>query len=68
MAYLPDTSIIVRLYDEKNPLSEIVDECLNKLWDNGEELVIVPQVLVEFWAVATRPTNVNGLGMTTDKA
>ncbi len=68
MAYLPDTSIIVRLYDEKNALSEIVDECLNKLWDNGEELVIVPQVLVEFWAVATRPTNVNGLGMTTDKA
>ena len=68
MAYLPDTIIIVRLYDEKNPLSEIVDECLNKLWDNGEELVIVPQVLVEFWAVATRPTNVNGLGMTTDKA
>jgi predicted nucleic acid-binding protein len=68
MAYLPDTSIIVRLYDEKNPLSEIVDEFLNKLWDNGEELVTVPQVLVEFWAVATRPTNVNGLGMTTDKA
>lgn len=35
---------------------------------NGEELVIIPQVLVEFWTVATRPTNVNGLGMTTDES
>lgn len=68
MAYLPDTSVIVRLYDEENPISDIVDKCLNKLQDKGEELVIVPQVLIEFWVVATRPINVNGLGMTTDEA
>ena len=68
MAYLPDTSVIVRLYDENNPISEVVEECLNKLEQNGEEIVIVPQVLVEFWAVATRPINANGLGMTAKQA
>jgi len=31
----------------------------------GEELCIVPQNLIEFWAVATRPLNANGLEMTT---
>ena len=68
MAYLPDTSVIVRLYDENNPISEVVEKCLNKLEQNGEEIVIVPQVLVEFWAVATRPINANGLGMTAKQA
>lgn len=34
----------------------------------GDELCIVPQNLYEFWAVATRPVSVNGLGMTTVQA
>lgn len=68
MAYLPDTSVILRLNEPGNPLCKIVEECLDKLSQNGEELVIVPQILVEFWVVATRPKSVNGLGMTTDEA
>ncbi len=68
MSYLSDTSVIIRLYDSANPICGIVRQCLDKLEQNGEKLFIVPQVLVEFWAVATRPTNANGLGMTTDEA
>jgi predicted nucleic acid-binding protein len=34
----------------------------------GEDLCIVPQNLVEFWALATRPLSVNGLEMTTTQA
>ncbi len=30
---------------------------------NGHECVIVPQVLYEYWVVATRPIENNGLGM-----
>jgi predicted nucleic acid-binding protein len=30
---------------------------------NGHECVIVPQVLYEYWVVATRPSENNGLGM-----
>lgn len=68
MKYLPDTSVVVRLYDTQNPIFKSVNECFDKLRKNGDELVITPQVLVEFWAVATRPVSANGLGMTTEKA
>ena len=68
MTYLPDTSVLVRLYDTNNPLSTLVRQCFRKIERDGQELAIVPQILVEFWAVAIRPTNVNGLGMKTGEA
>lgn len=68
MAYLPDTSVILRLNEPGNPLCKIVAECLDKLSQSGEELVLVPQILVEFWVVATRPKSVNGLGLTIEEA
>ena len=34
----------------------------------GEELCIIPQNIIEFWAVATRPLDKNGLGLTVDEA
>jgi hypothetical protein len=36
---------------------------LLRLRQQGIDLCIVPQNLVEFWAVATRPVASNGLGM-----
>ena len=68
MSYLPDTSFIVRLCDSSNPPCHIVRQCIAKLEQNGKKLVVVPQILVEFWVVETRPTNVNGLGMITENA
>jgi predicted nucleic acid-binding protein len=37
------------------------------LLGRGEELCIIPQNLIEFWAVATRPVAANGLGLTIDQ-
>jgi predicted nucleic acid-binding protein len=34
----------------------------------NEKLCIIPQNLIEFWAVATRPLTSNGLGLTADEA
>lgn len=68
MAYLADTSLILRLNEPSNPVFGIVGHCLERLRQNEEELVIVPQVVVEFWVVATRPKSVNGLGLTVDEA
>ena len=68
MAYLSDTSIVLRLAQPHLPIYQTVLNALSKIRKSGERLVIVPQILVEFWVVATRPTNVNGLGMTTDNA
>jgi hypothetical protein len=33
----------------------------------GGECLITSQILIEFWVVATRPNDVNGLGWTTQK-
>lgn len=68
MAYLSDTSIVLRLAQPHLPIYQTVFQALAKLSRSGEQIVVVPQILVEFWVVATRPTNVNGLEMTTDKA
>jgi predicted nucleic acid-binding protein len=68
MSYLPDTSVILRLNEPGNPLCKIVAECLDKISQSGEKLVLVPQILVEFWVVATRPKSVNGLGLTIEEA
>ncbi|MGH9960699.1 MAG: hypothetical protein ACREBC_26855, partial [Pyrinomonadaceae bacterium] len=43
-------------------------EQLARLRKTGEELCIVPQNLIEFWAVATRPLAENGLELTIDEA
>jgi len=38
------------------------------LFDRGDELQVVGQNLIEFWAVATRAINENGLGLTVAEA
>ena len=40
---------------------------MHVLLGRGERLVIVPQNLYEFWAVATRSPAANGLGLTTEQ-
>ncbi len=59
---------VLRFVNSKDPLHSIVLKAVNKLEQNGERLVVVPQILVEFWVAATRPKTVNGLGVTTDEA
>lgn len=44
------------------------NDALALLPANGNELVIVAQNLIEFWAVATRPIADNGLGITAAQA
>jgi len=43
-------------------------EALAVLRARGEAVYLVPQNLVEFWAVSTRPVERNGLGMTAVEA
>jgi len=68
MSYLSDTSVVLRLAQPHLPIYQTVFQALAKLRRSGEQIIVVPQILVEFWVVATRPANVNGLGMTTDNA
>ena len=61
-AYLLDTNIVVRLVDAGAESHPLAVRGVSGLLGSGESCFLTPQVLIEFWAVATRPTNVNGLG------
>jgi predicted nucleic acid-binding protein len=65
--YLLDTNIIVRACDPNSPGYPLVINFVNEIIREGGECFVTPQVLIEFWVVATRPLEVNGLGWTTQK-
>lgn len=68
MRILLDTNVLLRFVESAHPQSSTSLDAIEMLEDRNHELVIVPQVLYEFWAVATRPQANNGLGMTTSAA
>ncbi len=57
-----DTNVVVRLAAASAPEHPIVKSAIVNLAASGNALVIAPQVLVEFWVVATRPVEANGFG------
>ena len=61
---LVDTSTLLRTQQPLHPQREIARSAIKALTEQGRELHIVPQNLVELWVVATRPVEQNGLGMT----
>lgn len=62
-AYLIDTNILVRLLLPHDPLCPVATSAVDELKRRDEKVCIAPQNLIELWSVATRPINVNGLGM-----
>ncbi|TAF08297.1 MAG: PIN domain-containing protein [Nostocales cyanobacterium] len=64
MSYLVDTNILLRLVQKNNPMNPDAQRAIITLKKQCESLYIIPQNLIEFWAVATRPINSNGLGLT----
>jgi len=67
MSYLIDTNVLVRLAQPKNPDQRETRRALGTLRRHPEFLGIIPQNLIEFWAVATRPASSNGLDLTVDE-
>ncbi len=57
-----DTNILLRSHPSAK-LFPVVRNAIEKLSARSEILSIAPQSLIEFWAVATRPVDANGLGM-----
>lgn len=68
MNYLVDTNILLRSSQRTHPMSAIADNAVSTLLTQGEILCVVPQNLIEFWAVATRPLVSNGLELTIEQA
>jgi predicted nucleic acid-binding protein len=68
MSVLLDTNILTRSAQPAHPMHQDAVVAVSALRTNGEDLYVVPQNLIEFWAVATRPLSANGLEMTTERA
>jgi predicted nucleic acid-binding protein len=64
MRLLVDTNLLLRLIEPEHAQHETAAEALASLDALGYLKVLLPQVVYEFWAVATRPVDVNGLGLT----
>jgi predicted nucleic acid-binding protein len=66
---LLDTNLLTRITRSRDPQSSVARAAIQTLMGQGERLIVVPQNLYEFWAVATRPPGPppaggHGLGMT----
>lgn len=62
------TNILVRLSDADSPLCTVCNRAVQRLLGRGDNLYFCAQIAIEFWAVATRPTNANGLGLSPTEA
>ena len=65
MRILLDTNFLLRLADKEHAMHDVATTAAAVLNKHVCEGVLVPQVIYEYWAVATRPITVNGLGMDT---
>jgi len=59
---LVDTNVVIRLLNREDPAYLVARNAVDKVIDEGYRLCITPQILAEFWNVATRPKEANGLG------
>lgn len=66
MSWAVDTNVLLRTPDLGDPAQQVTEAALVALRRSGESLYILPQNLIEFWAVATRPVANNGLGLSSE--
>jgi predicted nucleic acid-binding protein len=59
---------VTRWLIPSNPLYLTSPEAVKTLREQGAKIYISPQVLTEYWALATRPALGNGLGLTVAQA
>jgi predicted nucleic acid-binding protein len=68
MRVLLDTNVLLRAAEPSHSQHRVAVDAMELLQRDRHDVVVVPQVLYEFWTVATRPVENNGLGMTPAEA
>ena len=63
MRVLVDTSILLRSAQPNHPLCSQATNAVSKLIRQKQAVFFCPQNIAEFWNVATRPAELNGLGL-----
>ncbi len=67
MTCLVDSNILVRLRDLDSPEMRVCEDAIRVGLQRGIRMYLCAQVLIEFWAVSTRPRNANGLGLNAEQ-
>jgi len=62
MRVLVDTNILLRSAQPNHPLCSQATHAVSKLLRQKDSVFFCPQNIAEFWNVATRPADRNGLG------
>lgn len=60
--FLLDTNIWLRIVQPSAPQHPLTVEALASLLSRGDEVYLTAQNVIEFWSVASRPIEANGLG------
>jgi len=68
MRVLVDTNILLRSAQPTHPLSSQATSAVSKLLRQEDAVFFCAQNIAEFWNVATRPAEVNGLGLSHEEA
>ncbi len=68
MIWLIDTNVLLRLIEVESPHHPEAQNAINKLLRDDDSLRILLQNASEFWNVATRPPENNGLGLAIEDA
>jgi predicted nucleic acid-binding protein len=63
MRVLVDTNILLRSAQPNHPLCSQAVHAVSRLLRQKESVFFCPQNIAEFWNVATRPAEKNGLGL-----
>jgi len=65
---LLDTNVLLPLSDGASAEQSVAEHAVSRLRLRGDHPYITAQNIIEFWAVATRPLDANGLGWSTQQA
>lgn len=67
MSYLADSNILTALSQKHSSQYFCVKRAMAARRKDKENIFIFPQNLIEFWSVATRPLEVNGLNLSIEQ-
>jgi len=68
MSVLIDSNVLLRSAEPTHAQHHIAMRAVEAMVARSESLVVVPQVLYEFWVASTRPLDRNGLGFSSAAA
>ena len=63
MSYILDSNILLRMVQVSHSMHVEATQATTALLRRGETIHIIPQCFYEFWSVATREVQFNGLGL-----